>query len=86
MVAALLVADVPMDAYKHFGTLFRSMWTLFELVTLEGWVDIARPLIEFNPLGACSPCSVGRKHEASSDSGGSGLRRKGGLQSLQWKV
>ena len=37
-------------------------------------------------LGAGSPCSVGRKHVGKSDSGGSGLRRNGGLRRLQWKV
>ncbi|MDX2110970.1 MAG: ion transporter [Verrucomicrobiota bacterium] len=30
----------------HFGTLGRTMLTLFQMITLEGWVDIMNPLRE----------------------------------------
>jgi len=37
---------------ERFGTVIRSMYSLFELITLEGWVDVARPIIEQTPAMA----------------------------------
>lgn len=34
----------------RFGKVYRSMYSLFELMTLEGWEQVARPLVERNPL------------------------------------
>lgn len=36
--------------YDRWGTVYRSMYSLFELMTLEGWDRIARPLVERQPL------------------------------------
>jgi len=35
--------------YDRFGTVYRSMYSLFELMTLEGWDHVARPLVEEQP-------------------------------------
>lgn len=35
--------------YDRFGTVYRSMYSLFELMTLEGWDRTARPLVERQP-------------------------------------
>jgi len=35
---------------ERFGTVFRSMYSLLELMTLEGWDQVARPLVETQPL------------------------------------
>jgi len=35
--------------YDRFGTLFRAMYSLFELMTLEGWESVARPIVEEEP-------------------------------------
>jgi len=35
--------------YDRFGTVYRSMYSLFELMTLEGWDQVARPLVEEQP-------------------------------------
>jgi len=37
---------------ERFGTVPRSMYSLFELMTLEGWVYVGRPLVERQPLYA----------------------------------
>lgn len=34
---------------KRFGKVYRSMYSLFELMTLEGWEAVARPLVEAAP-------------------------------------
>jgi len=34
----------------RFGKVYRSMYSLFELMTLEGWEQVARPLVEKQPL------------------------------------
>jgi voltage-gated sodium channel len=34
----------------RFGTVYASMYSLFELMTLEGWQLVARPLVEKQPL------------------------------------
>lgn len=34
----------------RFGMVYRSMYSLFELMTLEGWEQVARPLVETQPL------------------------------------
>merc|ERR1719262_1022899 len=34
---------------QRFGTVYRSMYSLFELMTLEGWDQVARPLVEEQP-------------------------------------
>lgn len=36
--------------YDRFGTTFRSMYSLFELMTLEDWPAVGRPLISKQPL------------------------------------
>jgi len=36
--------------YVRFGTVARSMYSLFELITLEGWDQVVRPLVEAQPL------------------------------------
>jgi hypothetical protein len=33
------------DPYDHWGTVLHSMYTLFQIVTLEGWSEIAEPII-----------------------------------------
>merc|ERR1719261_889215 len=35
---------------ERFGSVPRSMYSLFELLTLEGWQDVGRPLILAQPL------------------------------------
>ena len=39
-------ADFP----DYFGNLSAGLLTLFQIITLEGWPDIARPIIEIHPL------------------------------------
>lgn len=34
----------------RFGKVYRSMYSLFELMTLEGWEQVARPLVTRQPL------------------------------------
>ncbi|MEM3007594.1 MAG: ion transporter [Candidatus Nitrosotenuis sp.] len=34
--------------YEHWGTLPRSLVTLFKVLTLEGWVDLMRPVTDVN--------------------------------------
>lgn len=34
---------------EYFGTLGRSLFTLFQVMTLEAWPDVARPLMEAEP-------------------------------------
>jgi len=34
----------------RFGTVYRSMYSLFELMTLEGWETVARPIVEKQPF------------------------------------
>lgn len=34
--------------YEHWGTLPRSLVTLFKVITLEGWVDLMRPVTDVN--------------------------------------
>lgn len=44
--------DVDMGGWtgeQRFGTVFRSMYSLFELMTLEGWPNVGRPLINTEP-------------------------------------
>merc|ERR1740123_1987566 len=36
--------------YDRFGTVGQAMYSLFELMTLEGWDQVARPLVEAQPL------------------------------------
>merc|ERR1719440_932547 len=35
---------------ERFGKVYRSMYSFFELMTLEGWELVARPLVEKNPV------------------------------------
>ncbi len=35
--------------YEHFGTLSHSMYTMFQLMTLEGWPDIATVTLDVYP-------------------------------------
>lgn len=35
--------------YSRFGTVLSSMYSLFELMTLEGWEVVSRPLVEAQP-------------------------------------
>lgn len=41
----IFAADFP----EHFGDLAAGLLTLFQVLTLEGWPDIARPIIEMYP-------------------------------------
>jgi voltage-gated sodium channel len=34
---------------EHFGDLWASLFTLFQVMTLEGWADIAREIMEEAP-------------------------------------
>ncbi|MEM3065607.1 MAG: ion transporter [Candidatus Nitrosotenuis sp.] len=34
--------------YEHWGTLPRSLVTLFKVITLEGWVDLMKPVTDVN--------------------------------------
>lgn len=46
-------ADLQMGAAtgeERFGTIPRSMYSLFELMTLEGWHEVGRPLVMKQPL------------------------------------
>lgn len=47
VMATMLFGDVHDEA---FGTLGRSLFTLFQIMTLEGWADIARKIMEEMPL------------------------------------
>lgn len=38
------------SVYERFGTVSRSMYSLFELMTLEGWEQVARPLVMEQPV------------------------------------
>eukprot|EP00927_Polykrikos_kofoidii_P055731 TRINITY_DN49947_c0_g1_i1.p1 TRINITY_DN49947_c0_g1~~TRINITY_DN49947_c0_g1_i1.p1 ORF type:complete len:473 (-),score=106.44 TRINITY_DN49947_c0_g1_i1:157-1575(-) len=39
-------------AELYFGSVYRSMWTVLQLMTFDAWAsDIARPLAEVSPLG-----------------------------------
>lgn len=37
---------------ERFGSVMSSMYSLFELITLEGWVEVARPIVEQQPAMA----------------------------------
>jgi len=43
----VLINGDPIDL--RFGTVYRSMYSLFELMTLEGWEAVARPIVEAQP-------------------------------------
>jgi voltage-gated sodium channel len=45
MATKLFAADDP----EHFGTLGASFFTFFQIMTLEGWADIVRKLMEKHP-------------------------------------
>ncbi len=47
VMATMLFGDLHEEA---FGTLGRSLFTLFQIMTLEGWADIARKIMEEMPL------------------------------------
>ncbi len=51
-VAAVLVTTIFGSEFEtHFGTIEASMFTLFQIMTLEGWSDeIVRPVMEIYPL------------------------------------
>jgi len=36
---------------EHFGDLFTSMYTLFQVMTLENWPDVAEAVLEAHPMG-----------------------------------
>jgi voltage-gated sodium channel len=46
VIATKLFADYSQEL---FGTLGNSMFTLFQIMTLEGWADIARPIMQMHP-------------------------------------
>ena len=49
-ISAIIATNLFGEAFPHwFGDLFRSMFTLFEIMTLEGWPDIAESVIEVYP-------------------------------------
>lgn len=39
-----------LDYYEYFGTIGKSMFTLFQLTTFEGWPDLARGLMLNHPF------------------------------------
>jgi voltage-gated sodium channel len=47
VMATMMFGDRNEEA---FGTLGRSLFTLFQIMTLEGWADIARKIMEEMPL------------------------------------
>lgn len=47
VMATMLFGDLHDEA---FGTLGRSLFTLFQIMTLEGWADIARKIMEEMPF------------------------------------
>jgi len=47
-----MAKDPDFHAEFRFGSVARCMWTLFELVTLEGWTDLADPLVKRSPTWA----------------------------------
>lgn len=47
VMATMLFGDLHEET---FGTLGRSLFTLFQIMTLEGWADIARKIMEEMPL------------------------------------
>ena len=47
VMATMLFGDLHEEA---FGTLGRSLFTLFQIMTLEGWADIARKIMEEMPF------------------------------------
>jgi len=40
----------PATGFERFGSMPRSMYSLFELMTLEGWENVGRPLVMEQPL------------------------------------
>merc|ERR1719262_1763438 len=42
--------DEDTDIYEWFGSVPRSLMTLFQLMTLEGWPDLVRAVMEEFPL------------------------------------
>lgn len=49
-VSALMATNIfGQDFPKWFGTLQDSLFTLFQIMTSEGWPDIARPVMEIYP-------------------------------------
>ena len=50
-VFAVIATKLFADHFPHwFGTLGESAYTLFQVMTLEGWADIARAVIKVYPL------------------------------------
>jgi len=48
--AVMAIKLFGMDNPNLFGTLGRSLWTLFTVMTLEGWTnDVAKPVMEKHP-------------------------------------
>lgn len=47
VMATKLFADV---AEEHFGSLGRSLWTLFQVMTGEGWPDVAAEVMAERPM------------------------------------
>jgi voltage-gated sodium channel len=46
VIATKLFSDY---SYELFGTLGSTLFTLFQIMTLEGWSDIARPIMQMHP-------------------------------------
>lgn len=40
----------PFDIHEYFGSISRSFFTLFQIITLSQWSDVARPLINVYPV------------------------------------
>jgi voltage-gated sodium channel len=36
---------------EHFGSLPKAFLTIFQIMTLEGWVDLMKPLVTSHPIG-----------------------------------
>lgn len=49
-VTAVMGTQLYGDTFpEYFGTLGRAAFSLFQIMTLEGWPDIARPVMEIHP-------------------------------------
>jgi voltage-gated sodium channel len=48
-VAAIIALNLFRDVPEHFGSIGQTFFTLFKMMTLEGWPDIASVVIEKHP-------------------------------------
>jgi len=43
------VNDHWLNAPLYVGTVWRSMWTMIEIITSDCWEDVSRPILEYSP-------------------------------------